>query len=452
MAWKDEIQHVVVLMLENQSFDRLLGFLRLDDASQRIDGVTGEETMPAAPGDPPRVVRLPRGIAPALYVTDPTPGHQFEDISMQVFGQERVPDPPTPTMSGFVSNYARQEGADGKPIGSDRAAAGLACLDPSLVPVISTLARSFVVCDRWFSSAPGPTWPNRFFVHAATSNGYIDSPTDLEALAGFLATRFRMRTIYENLAAAQRTWAIYFGDHAQAFGISSLHRYASDNFRRLDAFAADVAAGTLPHYSFLEPPYMNAPGTPAADQHPPHHLLDGERLIAWVYDTLRGNEAAWRKALLVLLYDEHGGFYDHVPPPAAVPPDDASAASEKFKFDRLGVRVPALLVSPWVRKGRVDHQVYDHTSLLATVKALFGLPDFLTRRDARANTLADENFVSTPRPLSDTPSNLAALVPAHAPGAARPGKLSDLQQSLLALRTAMGGGGARRAAVEPQSP
>src|SRR4029077_19655533 len=147
------------------------------------------------------------------------------------FGQARVPDPPTPTMNGFVDNYARQEGADHKPIGAERAAGGLACpgpapggagpglacLDPSLVPVISTLAKSFVVCDRWFSSAPGPTWPNRFFVHAATSNGYIDSPTDLQALAGFLTTRFRLRTIYESLAAAGRTWAIYYGDHAQAF-------------------------------------------------------------------------------------------------------------------------------------------------------------------------------------------------------------------------------------------
>jgi phospholipase C len=458
MAWKDEIQHVVALMLENQSFDRLLGFVRLDDASERIDGLTGNETMPAALTDPGRVVRLERGTALALYVTDPTPGHQFEDIAVQVFGQPRVPDPPTPTMNGFIDNYARQAGPDGKPIGSERAAAGLACLDPSLVPVISRLAKSFVVCDRWFSSCPGPTWPNRFFVHAATSNGYIDSPTDLQALAGFLTSRFRMRTIYENLAAAGRSWAVYFGDHAQAFGISTLHRYASDNFRRLDV-AAEVAAGTLPHYSFLEPGYMDAPGSPAADQHPPHHLLDGERLIAWVYDTLRGNEAVWGKSLLVLLYDEHGGFFDHVPPPATVPPDQASAAGEKFKFDRLGVRVPALLVSPWVRKGRVDHRVYDHTSLLATVKGLFGLPEFLTRRDAQANTLDDANFVGTPRTLDDTPANLSALVPSHAP-APRAKKLSDLQQSLVALSAALGaaggGGGPRPGAAgnrgEPQSP
>jgi phospholipase C len=141
-----------------------------------------------------------------------------------------------------------------------------------------------------------------------------------------------------------------------------------------------------------------------------------------------------------------------------VPPDQASAAGEKFKFDRLGVRVPALLVSPWVRKGRVDHRVYDHTSLLATVKGLFGLPEFLTRRDAQANTLDDANFVGTPRALDDTPANLSALVPSHAP-APRARKLSDLQQSLVALSAALGaggGGGPRPGAAgnrgESQSP
>ena len=453
MALPADIRHVVVLMLENQSFDRLLGFVRLDDPSQRLDGLTGEETLPVAPGDPTRVVRLGRGTAPALQVTDPNPGHQFEDIAMQVFGREQVPEPPTPTMDGFLANYAVQTDDDGKAIGPERAAAALAGLDPSLAPVISTLARSFVVCDRWFSSVTGPTWPNRFFAHAATSNGYVESPTNLEQLAGFLGRRFRLRTIFENLTAAGRTWTVYFGDHAQAFGISSLHRYADTNFRRLERFAADVAADALPSYAFLEPPYMDAPGTPAADQHPPHHLLDGERLIAQVYDTLRGTEAVWRKSLLILLYDEHGGFFDHVPPPAAAPPDHASATGEKFTFDRLGVRVPALLISPWARKGWVDHQVYDHTSLLATLKTHFGLPEFLTRRDAQANVLSDAGFLPTPRLLDDTPANLTRLVPDHV-ARPRPGKLSDLQQSLLALRAALRGAAAPgpRAAGPPDDP
>src|SRR5258707_6762315 len=115
MAWKDEIQHVVVLMLENQSFDRLLGFVRLDDASERIDGLTGNETMPAALTDPRRAVRLERGTAPGLYVTDPTPGHQFEDIAVHAFGQPPSPTPPTPTIIEFIANYDRQPGADRKP-------------------------------------------------------------------------------------------------------------------------------------------------------------------------------------------------------------------------------------------------------------------------------------------------------------------------------------------------
>src|SRR4029453_10352203 len=117
-----EIRHVVVLMLENQSFDRLLGFVRLDDPSQRLDGLTGDEALPAVVGDPTRMIRLGRGTAPALHVTDPNPGHQFEDIAMQVFGREEVPDPPTPTMDGFLVNYARKTDDDGKPIGTERAA------------------------------------------------------------------------------------------------------------------------------------------------------------------------------------------------------------------------------------------------------------------------------------------------------------------------------------------
>ena len=186
MAWTDQIEHVVVLMLENQSFDRLLGFVRLDDASQRLDGLSGNEAVPAGAGDAARLVTVRRASTPDAYVTDPNPGHQLEDISVQLFGRDVVPDPPTPTMNGFVINYASQDDDDKRPIGADRAAAIMEWLDPAMVPVIATLARNFTVCDRWFSSVPGPTWPNRFFVHAGTSRGYFESPTNTEQMAGFL--------------------------------------------------------------------------------------------------------------------------------------------------------------------------------------------------------------------------------------------------------------------------
>ena len=118
---------------------------------------------------------------------------------------------------------------------------------------------------------------------------------------------------------------------------------------------ATSPAARCPTYSFIEPRGFSAPGWPSNDQHPPHSVLEGEKLIANIYDTLRGEEAVWRQCLFVLLYDEHGGFYDHVPPPAAVVPDATSAATPQFRFDRLGVRVPAILVSPWVGEGVADH-------------------------------------------------------------------------------------------------
>jgi phospholipase C len=308
----------------------------------------------------------------------------------------------------------------------------MGCLDPDLLPATSALARNFVVCDHWFSSVPGPTWPNRFFVHAGTAGGHLVTPETPGQLASqFWGSAYRMRCIFENLMDRGYTWKVYFDDYAQAYALRNLHAHV-DRFQKFEQFAVDVQAGALPTYSFIEPRSFSGPGYPANDQHPPHHLLDGERLIANVYDTLRGEEAIWRRCLLVLLYDEHGGFYDHVTPPRAVPPDARVAAPSGFRFDRLGVRVPALLVSPWVAGGQADHTVYDHTSLPATLKKMLGLPSFLTARDAAANTF-DGNFLSAARSVALT--NLAARVPA-ATGAGRApdsGRLSSHQRSLLAL-------------------
>ena len=196
--------------------------------------------------------------------------------------------------------------------------------------------------------------------------------------------------------------------------------------------ASRSSSGSPPRYSFIEPRSFSAPGFPANDQHPPHNLVEGEKLLANVYDTLRAEEAVWRRSLLVVLYDEHGGFYDHVPPPRAVPPDDVIATPAGFGFDRLGVRVPALLVSPWVGEGRADHTEYDHTSLLATLKKMLDLPSFLTARDAAANTL-EGNFLAEARSVPLT--NLGARVPSvsTSAGAAASEKLSTYQRALLAL-------------------
>ena len=453
------IRHVIVLVLENQSFDRMLGWVTLPAPAQRLDGLTGRESIPASPPDPGDLVPVSKVSTPAAYVTDPSPGHSLDDATVQIFGQRQLPDPPVPTNNGFVLSYSEQPGSNGRPIGPAAGKTIMQCLDPNLVPVISSLAQNFVVCDRWFSSLPGPTWPNRFFLHAATANGLLDTPETAGQLASnFFRSPYRMRSIFENLMDAGHTWKVYFDDYAQTFALRNLHRYA-DRFVKYEEFARDVASGALPEYSFIEPRGFSAPGWPSNDQHPPHSVLEGEKLIANIYDTLRGEDAVWRQCLFVLLYDEHGGFYDHVKPPAAVVPDATSAKSH-FGFDRLGLRVPAILVSPWVGEGVADHTTYDHTSLPATIKTMFGLPSFLTARDAAAATF-ERNFLPQTRQV--TLMNLGARVGAASavPAVADPG-LSQHQRSLLSLAEVIAnpagssGGGidthARDFLNQPQSP
>jgi phospholipase C len=460
MGAMDEIRHIIVLMLENQSFDRLLGYVDLGDPAQKLEGLTGAETNPVAPPGDMTAVPVQRITAPSAYVTDPGPGHDFEDVNEQLFVERKPQDTSAPRNAGFVLNYSRQVGPDRRPLGS-RGREVMHGLDPTLVPIITTLARSFTVCDHWFSSVPGPTWPNRFFLHAGTAKGFIETPeVPGQFISQFWTSPYDMPTIFENLMERGLTWTVYFDDYAQAFALRRLHPYG-DRFQRYEQFARDVEHGTLPTYAFVEPRSFSAPGFPANDQHPPHDLLEGEKLIAEVYDTLRADDALWRTSLMVVLYDEHGGFYDHVPPPRAVSPDGSAARPSGFRFDRLGVRVPAILISPWVAEGRVDHTVYDHTSIPATIKKMFGLPRFLTARDAAASTF-DRNFLPAARTVS--PTNLRRLVPTQRAAAASGGSLSAYQRSLKALAQAMGSppaaapgaGEATRAAQaflqQPQSP
>jgi phospholipase C len=434
MGAMDEIRHIVVLMLENQSFDRLLGYLDLGDPAQKIDGLTGAEMNPVAPPADMTPVPVQRVTTPSVYVTDPGPGHDFEDVNEQLFAEREPRDTSAPRNAGFVLNYSRQVGPDRRPLGS-RGREIMQCLDPTLVPIITTLARSFIVCDHWFSSIPGPTWPNRFFLHAGTAKGFLVTPeVPSQLVSQFWTSPYDMPTIFENLSDRGLTWTVYFDDYAQAFALRRLHQDGA-RFQRYEQFARDIAQGTLPTYAFIEPRSFSAPGYPANDQHPPHDLLEGEKLIAEVYDTLRADDSVWRKSLMVVLYDEHGGFYDHVPPPTAVAPDGTRARPSGFGFDRLGVRVPAILVSPWVPEGRVDHTVYDHTSVPATIKKMFGLPSFLSARDAAANTF-DRNFLPAARSVPLT--NLRRLVPAARASASGSGVLSAYQRSLLALAQAIG--------------
>jgi len=441
----EKINHVVVLMLENRSFDHLLGFLGDRFPGQKFEGLSGQESISADPRVVgAELVRVERASTADAYITSPDPGHEYQDVCLQLYGKDQIEAGSPVTNNGFVCSYGAQEIAEDERPELATAKTIMRCVDPDRVPVLSTLAQEFVVCDHWFSSVPGPTWPNRFFVHAATSGGNVDNPISSGIIRSQLWTSsYRMRTIYENLQEAGRSWKIYFHDVAQAFALRNLHPYAADGFEwfypkagRDTSFLLDAQEGTLPNYSFIEPQYLNAPGSPANDQHPPHDLRYGERLIATVYDALRNNEELWNKCLFVILYDEHGGFYDHISPPATVNPDGQNAENG-FDFTRLGLRVPAILASPWLPRGRVDNAIYDHSSLLATVKKLFDLPQFLTERDRTANTF-EGSFLTQAR--TDPPRNLMAkrhVAPSHVIARSDSLPLSKDQRSLEALTRAL---------------
>ncbi|MDR3441285.1 alkaline phosphatase family protein [Telmatospirillum sp.] len=417
-----DIDHIVVLMLENRSFDCLLG--KLYPPSDRFAGLTGAEQNPDPSGVPIPVWNAPGTDDATMSIPDPDPGELFTDINMQLFGTSTPPVPtPVPTMSGFVRNYLMQGDGAGA---TSRADAVMHYFTPEQVPVISELARQFAVCDHWYASAPCQTWPNRFFVHTATANGYENnSPPHFP---------YDMETIFNRLDGAGQPWKIYFHDIPQSLTLSKLWLLA-DHFRFYDEFRHDAKTGELPAYSFIEPRYFSDVSLPN-DQHPPHVVTLGEQLTADVYNCLRSGPN-WARTLLVITYDEHGGCYDHVPPPPAVPPGPGPTVP--FNFDRYGVRVPAVIVSPFVPAGSIlrappGSAPYDHTSIIATLRTRFGLGGPLTNRDKGAPDLAAILTLPEPTnvgPLSVTPLSYAASPAEVAAAQAEP--LNNQQRGLAEL-------------------
>jgi phospholipase C len=404
------IDHVVVLMLENRSFDHMLGYLYPDKTQDQFHGLQRGRAYsnPRVPGNPAAgSVPVSRG---KPWVTSPDSGHEFRDATLQLYGTEAGNFTADPTMDGFVAAYRRtqekaaaaeearleplQRDAYGPPSFDPPAdttgAAIMTCFDTGALPSLHSLAREFAVCDAWFSSLPGPTWPNRFFVHCASSDGRVNMTRE------DFSHPYRMDTIFNRLEAAGEPWAIYYHDVPQSLMLRKLRDHPQ-NFKLIYDFKDDVLNGTLPSYSFIEPRYFDFIWKKANDQHPPHDVRYGDVLIGRIYETLRSNDEVWKKTMLVILYDEHGGFYDHVPPGVAPAPDATDPL--EFAFKRYGVRVPAVVVSPYVERGDVIHDVFDHSSIPATLKELFGLPQPLTRRDGGANTLSRALKLQTPRDI-----------------------------------------------------
>jgi phospholipase C len=363
------ITRVVVLMMENHSFDRMLGWMQ--SVRPGLEGVDPAHlrSNPDWPGGFPiqQVPTASRNIA-----DDPT--HDLDNVLRQI-GAGR--------MDGFVADFAQAHPSTGAPERQEI----MGYYVRGSLPALHFLAESFVVCDHWFSSVPGPTWPNRLFAHSGTSLGHVDMPAGVFTPALHL---YDQRTLYDEFQAAGVGWRIYYGDVPQSLVLTHQLGYAA-HYRSFARWEADVAAGDLPAYVFIEPAYF---GTEENDQHPPQDVLRGDALIARVYNALQANAALFRETLLVLLYDEHGGFYDHAPPPATVAPDGNTSV---FAFNLLGVRVPAVLVSPWLDPGFIS-PVFDHTTLLRMAADLWPGVRPLGARALHANSpLPYLHWRDTPR-------------------------------------------------------
>lgn len=382
------IQHVFVLMLENRSFDHLFALSGIPEivaaTSANANSYSG-------------VTYAFGGGAPTRMPTDP--GHEFVDVVEQLGGagvqfQRGQPYPPVDN-AGFVANYAttRTEGPTPQSGDVDDVMRGVDVRTQS--PTLYRLATQFVLCDGWHSSMPGPTWPNRYFLHGASAAGLDHSPTRIEmgeweGLDGFV---YPKGSIFDALGkGSYRLYQDHLGDpRGRIPQVASIKDISFHDVDDLAHFEADLASGYTARYTFIEPSYgdvVNDSYENGSSQHPMDGLAAGDQLVARVYDAIR-NSPLWDRSLLVILYDEHGGFYDSVRPGPAIPPNDGAAATlnaSGFGFDVYGVRVPAIVVSPWVEQGKVDHTLYDHSSVLATLERLFALQP-LTDRDRHANDL-----------------------------------------------------------------
>jgi phospholipase C len=417
------IDHIVVLMLENRSFDHMLGFLyaaegNVSPAGAPFAGLSGQENNPDPSGKPISVSQA-TATSPNLYYTPGAdPGEGYTATNAQLFG----PSPPSgpPTNSGFVTDFASTlawEATDPSwqvwpgTVDADI----MTMFTPATLPVLSGLARGFAVCDQWFSSVPTETLPNRAFACAGTSQGHMDDDTKT----------FTSPSIFGLLAEHGVSWTIYGYDSPplsrQTF--TDITDQAESHFGLFSDFTSAAAQGSLAAFSFLEPSWESTGNS----QHPNYDVALGEQLIHDVYTALRTGPA-WPSTLLFVTYDEHGGCYDHVPPPAGATPPDNSAGEFGFDFKRFGVRVPTVLVSPLIEAGTVFRvpaggTPLDHTSVLKTVELRWGLPA-ISGRDAAAPDVGAVLTLATPR--SDDP-----LAGVTVPVAAQPNPSADIPSHLL---------------------
>ncbi len=468
----DTFDYVVVLMLENRSFDNILGYLYQDGVppGKNFAGVAGNNlTNPDENGNP-----VPVSIGTDFHQPYPDPGEEFDHITAQLYG---VPNSGSETMQGFVRDYyntlSKLQCWDGSAL--DQSKAIMQCFAPPSIPVLSELARNFAVFDHWFCAVPSQTWCNRAFWHAATSWGWVnnpplhsDAPWDLDSWAEFskgptlfdlLETKFGVGSwhIYEDLAVGL-TKLVHWGDLKDKVG-EDYFRYLEGGEPFFTNFFRDCAAGNLPTYSFIEPHFINffEDAMWHDDMHPssfdsviysdggPGSVLLGDRLVWKIYQAIRNSQSSsgnnWQNTLFIITFDEHGGCYDHIVPPSATQPDTAQfnndgVGEEGYQFNTLGLRVPMVMVSANIAANTIVNTPMHHCSFLQTMQQKWDLTSLGPRQDTAPPFT--EVFTATQRDINTWPdwkvypgpsSTIDETLMRHVDLGSAP--LNELQQSIV---------------------
>jgi phospholipase C len=450
--------HLVVVMFENRSFDNLLGHLYGGSGTpvphgQNFDGVAGKHlSNTTRDGDEVAVHAYSGPTDDVMRSPDPDPGEEYPFVNTQLFGTldpagnsaHQIPDlqPPynapregtKPDMSGFLADYIDKfRGEHGRDPRPEEYRQIMGSFTPEMLPVISTLAREFAVYDHWHCAVPSQTFPNRSFFHASTSHGFVTNSFNPGIGKWLDPSANTGTTIFNRLEDAKIAWRVYYDERQLVSLTGMLHaphleRYWKTNFATMKTFYEDVANGTLPAYSFIEPRLTFDHN----DMHPPvgpmtrtdvdgmvieggaiSDVRAGDALLHQIYSAIRKSEtASGSNALnttLMVTFDEHGGTYDHVPPPAATAPPLPKQTEMDFRFDRLGVRVPTIVISAYTPSAVINDEMH-HGSLISTLTSRFEL-DHLTDRDKGAPTIDNAHTLTTPRAPSTWPSTFPLYTP-----------------------------------------
>jgi phospholipase C len=426
-----KIEHIVQLMLENRSFDQMLGFLyastgNVSPSGALFEGLKGTESNPDDFGREITVFRIDQNAELPYLRPGADPGEGFHNTNLQLFSTDAPAAGAVPTNQGFVVNFKAAIASDLAKHFNDTLedtvpSEIMGMYAPEMLPVMSALARGYAVCDHWFASAPTQTIPNRAFAAAGTSQGHLDNHVKV----------FTCPSIFGRLSDKNLDWAIfgYNSPPLTRHDFPDTLNADQTHFGHFRDFQARASSGTLPAYTFLEPSF----GASGNSQHPNYDVSLGEKLIHDVYKALHDGPA-WNSTLLIITYDEHGGNYDHVPPPGGAVPPDNSVGEFGFDFTRFGVRIPALLISPRIAAGtvfRAQKGTIDHTSVLRTIEERWNL-DPLTKRDKAAPSLSDVLTLATPR-TDDVLENVQIPVSSDVhPLQSQPSILDKLHASRLA--------------------